>query len=137
MVTSVRRIDEALPFQERTEEDPSLPAGMRVLAQRGIPGFRVKRWRVIRSMATNQAFRQALGGFYPPTTQIWRQGTGGTPPAGYLPPPGDTHPEYNADEYLSITEGPVLGGTERVRRAGRTATPGWTAAYGAMPPAAP
>lgn len=133
MVTFVRRIDEALPFQERVEDDPGLAAGVRVLSQRGVPGFRLKRWRVVRYLATNQAFRQAMTDHYPPTTQIWRVGSGGPAPAGYRPPAHDDHPEYTADEFYSATQGPGIEGLEEVRRAGRTGTTGWTAAFGGIP----
>lgn len=130
MVSFVRRIDETMPFEEREVEDPSLPSGVRVLSQRGIPGFRVSRWRVIRDLETNQAVRERMEDVYPPTTQIWRVGTGGPAPEGYEPPPDDDHPEYTADAYLEMTQGAGIEGTQEVRRAGRTGTPGWTVRAG-------
>ena len=129
-VSFVRRIDETTAFEEREEEDPSLPNGVRVLSQRGIPGFRVTRWRIIRDNARNQAVREALRDVYPPTLQIWRVGTGGPPPDGYVRPSDDDHPEYTADAYLSMTQGAGIDGLLQVRRAGRTGSRGWTVRAG-------
>ncbi len=126
LVSFVRRIDEVTPFGEREIEDPDLPEGIRVLSQRGVPGFGLTTWRILRDVRTNQAIRTRDESSYPPTTQIWRVGTGGLPPEGYVPPEGDTHGEYRADEYLVATQGPGVDGTQHVRRAGRTGTPGWT-----------
>jgi vancomycin resistance protein YoaR len=130
MVTFVRRIDEIRAYEEREVADPTLPRGIRVLRQRGVPGFRLRRWRIVRDLATNQAIRTSAEDVYPPTTQIWRVGSGSAPPAGYVPPEGDTHGEYTADEYLSVTQGAVVDGTQIVRRAGRSGFAGWTAQMG-------
>jgi len=130
MVSFVRRIDDTLPFEERSVDDASLPAGVRVLQQRGVPGFRVHRWRIVRDIRANQAVRTAMEDLYPPTTQIWRRGTGGPAPAGYTPPADDDHPEYTADAYLEMTQGEGVDGTAEVRRAGRTGMPGWTVRAG-------
>ncbi len=46
-VTFRREITELIPFEVQEDEDPSLPAGVRVLRQRGTPGFRVTRIREI------------------------------------------------------------------------------------------
>lgn len=67
---------------------------------------------------------------YPPTTQIWHVGTGGAAPAGFVRPPDDEHPEYTADEYLEMTQGVGVEGTQEVRRAGRTGARGWTVRAG-------
>ena len=130
MVSFVRRVDETTAFDERENEDPSLPRGARVLSQRGVPGFRVTRWRVIRDVGTNQAVRERMEDVYPPTTQIWRVGTGGAAPEGWRRPADDDHPEYTADAYLEMTQGAGITGTQEIRRAGRTGTPGWTIAAG-------
>ncbi len=126
LVTFVRRIDQALPFEERVDADPSLPSGVRVLSQRGIPGFRLRRWRIVRDVGSNQAIRQRMTDAYPPTTQIWRAGTGPAAAPGFVPPAGDQHPEYVADEYLVMTQGPGVDGTQESKRGGRYGTSGWT-----------
>lgn len=128
LVSLVRRVDELLPFRERSENDPSLPAGVRVLSQRGVPGFEIVRDRVVRDVERNQARRQRTRDTYPPTDQIWRVGTGPAAPPGTPAPEGDDHGEYTADEYLVATQGVGIEGTEVTRRGGRTAQPGWTEA---------
>ena len=125
-VSFVRRVDEAIPFDEREISDPQMPSGVRVLVQRGVPGFAVSRWRILRDVGTNVSRRQRSEDRYPPTQQIWRVGTGGALPADYEPPTGDEHGEYTADEYTVMTQGPELEDTAIVRRAGRTGTAGWT-----------
>lgn len=134
-VSFVRRIDQITPYQEATRDDPTLPQGVRVLAQRGVPGFEVTSFRVVREPASEQLVRERRHDLYPPTTQIWRVGKGAAAPTGYKPPEGDQHPEYRADEYLILSMGPSTQGLEEtVRREGRSGVPGWTAKEG-MPQA--
>lgn len=129
MVSLARRIEEITPFRERTVDDPSLPAGVRVERQHGVPGFRVARYRVIRDVERNQARRERGEDSYPATDRIVRVGTGPAATPGYVAPEGDTHGEYTTDEYLVATQGATVTGTEIVRRGGRTAEPGWTGAH--------
>ncbi|MEZ4326366.1 MAG: VanW family protein [Polyangiales bacterium] len=135
MVTFVRRIDSVQPYTESETQDSSLPSGVRALGQRGVAGFRVQRWRIVRNLTTNQARREASVDVYPPTTQIWRVGTGGPPPEGYVPE-GDGHPEYTADEYTTMTQGPGIRGTDTTRQPGFSGLPGWTARMGMPQPPA-
>lgn len=130
MVTFVRRVDDITPYDERTVEDASLPHGVRVLSQRGVPGFQVTSFRIVRDFDTHQATRTRVQDSYPPTVQIWRLGTGGHPPADYVPPEGDTHGEYTADGYLEVTQGEGIRGTQTLRRAGQSGTYGWTERMG-------
>lgn len=116
LVTFTRRIDETLPFPVREEEDPSLPAGIRVLSQRGVPGFRISWFRTDRDVVANSAHRIRGEDAYPPTTEIWRVGTGAAPPPDYVAPPGDAHLPYGADNYLVASEGPGLDGMAVTRR---------------------
>lgn len=129
-VTFLRRIDRILPFEEREDQDPSLPTGVRVLRQRGVPGFKISRWRVIENVAVHQSFREHMEDTYPATTQIWRVGSGGPAPAGFVAPPGDAHPEYVADEYLITTEGVGIEGLVETRRPGRSGAYGWSSRPG-------
>lgn len=133
-VSFVRRIDDFEAFGEREIEDPNLPAGVRVLTQRGVPGFSLTRFRVIRDPELHTARRERSEDSYPPTTQVWRVGTGEPAPEDYEPPAGDRHNEYRADSYMAVTQGVGVEGTQVVRRAGRTGTAGWTTREG-MPPA--
>jgi hypothetical protein len=130
-VSFVRRIDQITPYQEAMRDDPSLPAGVKVLAQRGVPGFEVTSFRVVRDAASEQVVRERRHDLYPPTTQIWRVGKGAAAPTGYKPPEGDQHPEYRADEYLILSMGPSTAGLEEtLRREGRSGALGWTAKEG-------
>jgi len=132
-VTYFRRIDEVIPFEETERESPKLPEGTRVLAQRGIPGFKTTSSRVVRDGA--YALRYRWSDTYPPTTQIINVGTG--PRDLEVKAADDNHPEYVVDEYLVITQGPDIrtpgvagpepgGGTVESREPGRTGERGWT-----------
>jgi vancomycin resistance protein YoaR len=132
-VTYFRRIDEVLPFEETERESAKLPEGKRVLAQRGIPGFKTTSSRVVRDGA--YAVRYKWSDTYPPTTQIINVGTG--PRELESKAVDDNHPEYVVDEYLVITQGPDIrtpgvkdpepgGGTIESREPGRTGERGWT-----------
>ena len=134
VVSFLRRIDEVQRFEEKNLPDPTLPNGMRVLRQRGIPGFKVSRWRIVRDVRTNQNTREAWHDYYPPTAQIWRVGTSPTTPPGFVRPNDDPHPEYVADEYLISTQGVGIEGAKEVRRAGRTGDYGWTVREGFATP---
>lgn len=132
-VTYFRRIDEVIPFEEMERESPKLPEGTRVLAQRGIPGFKTTSSRVVRDGA--YALRYKWSDTYPPTTQIINVGTG--PRDLESKAADDNHPEYVVDEYLVITQGPDIrtpgvagpeagGGMVESREPGRTGERGWT-----------
>jgi vancomycin resistance protein YoaR len=143
VVTFVRKIEEILPFGEREVRDDRLPAGHRVVTQRGIPGFKVRRYRIVRDGAI--AVREHSSDTYPPTAQVVHVGTGGAPGvSGAGRPIEDEHPEYVVDEYLTITQGPGVGhvasdelrgtqsvGMEESRFPGKTSVRGWTRGFGA------
>jgi vancomycin resistance protein YoaR len=130
-VTFGRRIDQVVQFPERELPDGSLPRGARELKQRGIPGFKVTRWRIVRDGPF--AVREHHQDYYPPTAQIWKVGTGPDDPK--FEADDDAHPEYVADEFLFISQGvSVKGphGTDMVesRVPGRTGSYGWTVREG-------
>jgi vancomycin resistance protein YoaR len=130
IVTFIRKIEDILPFSEREVKDDRLPSGVRVITQRGIPGFKVRRYRVVREGVN--AVREKTVDTYPPTQQIVHIGTGVDVSGGK--PTVDDHPEYVADEYLTITQGAASAsaagdGMEEVRVAGKTGTKGWTRKY--------
>jgi vancomycin resistance protein YoaR len=133
-VTFIRKIDEVTPFQEVERPDPKLPDGVKVLSQRGIPGFKIHRYRVVRDGPF--AVREKWNDVYPPTTQIIRVGTGDMPKDS-VKVPDDEHPEYVADDYLVLMQGPEVrtpkatraepgGGMVEVRVPGPTGEHGWT-----------
>jgi vancomycin resistance protein YoaR len=139
-VTFVRKINDVVPFAEMEKPDPKIPSGQRVLSQRGIPGFKVTRYRILRDGSF--AVREHDTDTYPPTAQIWRVGTGEDDPR--FDPTGDDHPEYVADEYLTISQGPHVvdphakkgdedkpgGPMVESRVAGKYGTRGWTVREG-------
>ncbi len=130
-VTYVRKILEVAPFEEVERPDPKLPSGTRVLSQRGIPGFKIQRYRIVRDGAI--AVREKSTDTYPPTMQIVRVGTG---ESGESKAEDDNHPEYVADEYLTMTQGPGIRTTSAAgedastgilerRIPGKTGVRGW------------
>lgn len=102
-VTFIRRITDALPFEQVERPDDRLPRGVRILSQRGVPGFKLTRYRILRD--GDHAVRERWPDAYPPTTQIVRVGTG-TMPKTSVKAQDDPHPEYVADELLVMTQGP-------------------------------
>ncbi|MEO7095720.1 MAG: G5 domain-containing protein, partial [Polyangiales bacterium] len=143
VVTFIRKIEEVIPFPQREVSDDKLPEGKRVVTQRGIPGFKVRRYRIVREGPN--AVREKTDDVYPPTLQIVHVGTGAASKAKVIE---DEHPEYVADVYLAITQGPGVGkpdkvphdddelkagpvpsGMEEVRVPGETGTKGWSKKY--------
>jgi vancomycin resistance protein YoaR len=130
-VTFGRRIDQIVQFPEREIEDAKLPRAARELKQRGIPGFKVTRWRIVRDGPF--AVREHHQDYYPPTAQIWRVGTGPDDP--HFEAQDDEHPEYVADEFLFISQGPSIkaphgGDMVESRVPGKTGNYGWTVREG-------
>jgi vancomycin resistance protein YoaR len=132
-VTFVRKFDEIIPFQEVEKPDPKLPEGVKVLGQRGIPGFKLRRFRIVREGPF--AIRERWNDTYPPTNQVIRVGTATDLPKDTPTPADDPHPEFTTPEYLVITQGPEIkgtrpnepgGGTIDQRDKGRTGVSGWT-----------
>jgi len=142
-VTLIRRIDSALPYEEVERPDKDLPNGVRVLGQRGVPGFKLRRYRIIRE--GDNAVRERWDDTYPPTSQIVRVGAGDISKEQAKLPQDDQHPEYVADELLVTSQGPKLdaadsdedgkkdddtsdrGGVMREsREPGKYGTAGWT-----------
>ncbi len=133
-VTLIRRILDAIPYEEVERPDKELPSGERVLGQRGVAGFKLRRYRLVREGA--HATRERWDDVYPPTMQIVRVGTGEAVKKGGATPKDDAHPEYLADELLIVTQGPdddagggagERGGvTRESREPGKYGEAGWT-----------
>jgi len=137
-VTYVRKILKVQAYQQVERNDSKLPMGVRKLAQRGVPGFRVQKYRILREGAF--AVREKSIDVYPPTTQIVRVGVGDMP-RDSVEVHDDPHPEYTADEYLITMQGPGIrtrgvdqdvpgGPTVERRTPGKTGKPGWTESEG-------
>lgn len=136
-VTLIRRIDSAIPYEEVERPDKTLPSGVRRLGQRGVAGFKLRRYRITREGA--HAVRERWDDTYPPTQQIVRVGTGDMP-RDSVKAEDDHHPEYLADELLVVTQGAddaeddsstTRGSVMREsREAGRFGEKGWTESAG-------
>ena len=135
-VTLIRRVTQAIAYEEVERQDKDLPHGMRLLSQRGVPGFKLHRYRIVREGA--HAVRERWNDVYPPTTQIVRVGTGDMP-RDSVRAKDDPHPEYVADELLVMTQGLDVdspggsdGGAEFVewREPGKYGRYGWTEELG-------
>jgi hypothetical protein len=136
-VTLIRRIDSAIPYEEVERPDKTLPSGVRRLGQRGVAGFKLRRYRITREGA--HAVRERWDDTYPPTQQIVRVGTGDMPKDS-VKAEDDHHPEYLADELLVVTQGAddaeddssaTRGSVMREsREAGRFGEKGWTESAG-------
>jgi vancomycin resistance protein YoaR len=137
-VTLIRRIEAAIPYEEVERPDKTLPNGVRRLGQRGVAGFKLRRYRIVREGAN--AVRERWDDTYPPTQQIVRVGSGDMPKDS-VKSLDDQHPEYLADELLVMTqgaaddsdEGPGPDGrstTRESREPGRFGEKGWTEAAG-------
>ena len=137
-VVFTRKIEEVVPFGESEKADENIPRGERVLAQRGIPGFKIRRERSIHD--GENVTREHDSDVYPPTQQIWRVGTG--PADLAFEAVADEHPEYIADEQLTIAQGPGIedphakrngspmgGPTVESRVAGKYGVHGWSAHF--------
>ncbi|HKY40030.1 MAG TPA: VanW family protein [Polyangiaceae bacterium] len=134
-VTLIRRIDSAIPYDEVERPDKTLPDGVRLLGQRGVPGFKLRRYRIVREGAHAQ--RERWDDVYPPTSQIVRIGTADIP-KDRLRAEDDRHPEYLADELLVVTQGADDSEEDgerasvmrESREPGRFGEKGWTEAAG-------
>jgi vancomycin resistance protein YoaR len=133
-VTLIRRITDVLPYEQLERPDDKLPKNTRILAQRGVAGFSVTRYRIVRRGA--YAVRERWLDKYPPTPQIVRVGTGDSGSSTRLLPQDDAHPEYLADELLVLTQSTVplqTAGSDdpkdavsEWREPGTTGKAGWT-----------
>jgi hypothetical protein len=132
-VTLIRRIDEALPFEEAERFDEALARGKRVIEQRGVPGLKLHRYRILRT--EDHALRERVIDEYPPTTQIVRVGIGQQAlDSDLVEPRLITHPEYVADELLVMTHQPDASPAFIVSQTpGRFGRAGWSEAWKQVP----
>lgn len=131
-VTLVRRVLDVMPYEEVERPDRELPRGARVLGQRGVPGFKLRRYRILREGP--HARRERWDDVYPPTPQIIRVGIGDMPPDS-VKLVHDAQPEYLADELLVMTQGAdpeneTEAAQWETREPGKTGVAGWTEAAG-------
>jgi vancomycin resistance protein YoaR len=125
VVTLIRKVDEAIAYEQIEKPDATMPKGTRALAQRGIPGFRLHRYRTIRKGSHTR--REKWRDVYPPTPQVIRVGTGNI---NLKKKSSVTTPEYRADEVLILTqrrpENGQPGEHAENREPGKYGEQGWT-----------
>lgn len=102
IVHFVRRITQQIPYREKIIEEPDWPKGFKVISQRGIDGYRVRRYRVI--WEGSHVERELTENFYPPTPQIVHVGTNPSiSRKGFAPSlKPDTRSPYHADKRIKI-----------------------------------
>jgi len=122
-VTLIRRIEEVIPYEQLERPDENLPTNVRVLSQRGLPGFKLRRYRIVRD--GSHAIRERFRDTYPPTTQIVRVGSGDPRKISAPLPKDDPSPEYLTDELLVMTQAEGQEISER-REPGPYSERGWT-----------
>src|SRR5690606_25653349 len=129
VVSLIRRIDSAIPYEEVERPDSRLPRGARLLAQRGVSGFRLHRYRTTRR--GSHTVREKWRDVYPPTAQVIRVGTGD---ASLKVGSSTGAPEYTADEVLILTlkrsDDGSPGKFAENREAGKYGRAGWTRELG-------
>lgn len=129
VVTMIRKVDAAIPYEQIERKDPHLPLGQRILAQRGIPGFRLHRYRTVRR--GSHTHREKWRDIYPPTPQVIRVGVGD---AKLEKKKGVSTPEYRADELLILTLTRSSDGSPgefaENREPGKFGNEGWTQVAG-------
>ena len=97
-----REIKRTHPFEELIRDDPSLPRGVRVVAQGGIPGFLLERRRLFYGSENNPTKIERRELRYPPTAQIVRLGTGKADPE--FSPPKARKPFGPAKEHYRLAQ---------------------------------
>ncbi len=104
-VTYIRTIIETTDAQRRTVEDETLPAGVKVVSQRGVPGFKIRRFRIFQRGSA--MWREESVDRYPPVVDIVRVGTNATLPrdAEGLPQ-GDPPGAFPTPCHMRIVQGP-------------------------------
>jgi len=106
-ITLLRKVVNKAPFPIRVIDDSRVPRGEEVITQLGVPGYTVRRYKVIER--NKLGFRFQTMDKYPPTTQFVRKGIG-DPAALKANPPkdapkADTHKPYRASNYLRMVQG--------------------------------
>jgi vancomycin resistance protein YoaR len=101
-VTFIRKILAETPYEIQEIEDSTLPRGIKILEQRGIPGYKVRRDRILQQ--GTRWIRERSIDLYPPTPEIIRIGTGNMKKDSVKLPKEDTHPPYTVKRYLKMSQ---------------------------------
>ena len=105
-VTLLRKVVGKRPFPVRVIEDSKLPRGEEVITQLGVPGYTVRRYKIVEGNKIGYRFQSYDK--YPPTVQFVHKGI--SDPADLAdvedPPRADPHKPYRASGYLRMVQGP-------------------------------
>lgn len=97
-----RALIEEIPFETQTRKDSTIPKGQQVVGQRGVPGFKLERRRLLFGEGKEPQKVEKRELKYPPTVQIIREGTGPADPEWKPPPPkepfGKVKSEYSMEQ---------------------------------------
>ncbi|MBN2341495.1 MAG: VanW family protein [Deltaproteobacteria bacterium] len=106
-VSLLRKIIGTTPYPVRVVSDANLPLGKEVVTQRGVPGYKVSRYRIIER--DKVAYRFQSFDRYPPTVEFVHKGT--SPPGAVNEkeaPKPDMHKPYRASASLRMVQGQDL-----------------------------
>lgn len=101
-ITFRRIIKERQPFSETVRQDPTLPRGVRVITQAGVPGYLLERQRLFFAEGKEPTRQETRTVRYPPTTQILTEGTGPSLPDFVAPVA--KQPFRDAKDELSVSQ---------------------------------
>jgi len=103
--TLLRKVIGTVPFQVRTVDDPHLARGREVVTQIGVPGYTVRRYKIVER--DKVAYRFPSVDTYPPTVQFVHRGTGDPAAVKNDPeaPKPDPHNPYRASDSLRMVQG--------------------------------
>ena len=106
-VSLLRKVIGTTPYPVRVVDDSNLPRGKEVVTQRGVPGYKVSRFRIIER--DKVAYRFQSFDRYPPTVEFVHKGIGapGTMD-GKSAPKADMHKPYRASPSLRMVQGTEL-----------------------------
>ncbi|MBN2714913.1 MAG: VanW family protein [Deltaproteobacteria bacterium] len=104
IVSLLRRVIGTTPYPVRVVDDENVPRGKEVVTQRGVPGYKVSRFRIIER--DKVAYRFQSFDRYPPTVEFVHKGSGnpGAIDAKSAPKP-DMHKPYRASPSLRMVQG--------------------------------
>jgi vancomycin resistance protein YoaR len=104
-ITLLRKVIGTTPFATRTVDDPHLARGKEVISQLGVPGYTVRRYKIIER--DKVAYRFPSVDTYPPTVQYVHRGTGDPAAVKNDPeaPKPDPHNPYHASDSLRMVQG--------------------------------